>query len=278
MNDARDRASLRSRQGYRQVEIRDRDNTRSLYFGGRYLQSQMDLRSPHRLLLPYTQYMMFSLLLVVRPARVLLLGLGGGSLLRFLNHHFPDCEIEAVDISSQVIRLATDYFHLPTSSRVRIRCQDGRQFLDQAAGKTAYDLILLDAFDEEGLVGHMYREKTFTACAAALADGGLLVANLWSGGPLSAEEIDHGIAPLLPCGLLLPVPGRGNVITIRARKTLAWQKIGRNRTALAQLESHYDLDFGQMIKVARRANLSLGQRLVRAVTDCWWRYAPSTTR
>lgn len=247
----------------RLVEILDGQGTRSLYFGGRYLQSRMALHAPHLLLLPYTHYMMFSLLLARKAERVLLIGLGAGSLVRFLHHHFPKCLIDAVDNSEQIIKLAKGYFQLPTNSNVRVHCLDGRIFFDKAASETAYDMILLDAFDETGMADHIYDEPFVQQCAAALAPGGLLVANLWSGGPKPAREIDAALAPILPGGLLLPVPERGNVISIRSRHEPDWRQICRGKENLRRLQQHYRLDFPQMVKVAVRHNLSMSQRLTR---------------
>lgn len=247
----------------RLVEILDGKGTRSLYFGGRYLQSRMALHAPHLLLLPYTHYMMFSLLLTRKVERVLLIGLGAGSLVRFLHHHFPTCVIDAVDNSETIIKLAKGYFQLPASNAVHVHCLDGNHFFEVAAPKVKYDMILLDAFDEAGMVTSIYAEQFIQSCAASLDFGGLLIANLWSGGTRPAREIDAGLAPILPGGLLLPVPDRGNVIAIRSHHQPDWRWICRSKEQLHQLKSHYHIDFPQMVKVAMRHNLSVGQRLAR---------------
>jgi len=66
----------RSRRGDRLVEIFDRENFRYLYFNTKFLQSKMALDAPHLLLLPYTRYMMLSLMfLIPDPKRILLIGL-----------------------------------------------------------------------------------------------------------------------------------------------------------------------------------------------------------
>jgi len=247
----------------RLVEILDGKGTRSLYFGGRYLQSRMALHAPHLLLLPYTHYMMFSLLLARRIERVLLIGLGAGSLVRFLHHHFPTCIIDAVDNCETIIKLARGYFQLPTNNAIRIHCMDGNRFFEEIATKVEYDMILLDAFDETGMVTHIYAEPFIQSCAASLGSGGLLIANLWSGGPHPAREIDATLAHILPGGLLLPVPERGNMITIRSHHQPDWRRICRGKEQLCQLEEQYHIDFSRMVKVAMRHNLNIGQRLAR---------------
>jgi len=247
----------------RLVEILDGRGTRSLYFGGRYLQSRMALHAPHLLLLPYTHYMMFSLLLALKVQRVLLIGLGAGSLVRFLHHHFPTCVIDAVDNSEHIIKLARGYFQLPASNVIRIHCLDGSHFFDLAHPNAEYDMILLDAFDETGMATQIYAEPFIRSCAAALAPGGLLIANLWSGGSGPAMEIDAELAEILPGGLMLPVPKRGNLVAIRSHHQPDWQRICRSNKQLRQFEDHYRIDFSQMVKVAMRHNLNLGQRLAR---------------
>jgi len=64
----------KSRHGDRLVEIFDRENFRYLYFNTKFLQSKMALDAPHLLVLPYTRYMMLSLMFIPDPKRILLIG------------------------------------------------------------------------------------------------------------------------------------------------------------------------------------------------------------
>lgn len=243
------------------VEIYDLGDSRSLYFGGRFLQSRMSLSSPHRLLLPYTHHMMFALLLVRRLRRVLLIGLGAGSLVRFLHHHFPECMIDAVDHSAAVIKLAKGYFRLPETSRLHIHCRDGQEYLAELSATTKYDLILLDAFDEEGMSAHIYAEPVFRRCSAILSPGGILCGNLWSGVSDRIESITDDFAVHFAGSLRLPVPKRGNVILLASAETVDWQRILRPRRELRLLQQRFGLDFPGMLRVALRNNMSFGRRL-----------------
>lgn len=244
------------------VEIFDRGDTRSLYFGGKFLQSRMSLSAPHLLLLPYTHYMMCSLLLAEKLRQVLLVGLGAGSLVRFLHHHFPECTIDAVDHSDHVIKLARGYFQLPDDSHVRIHCQDGEAFLADTPLRTQYDLILVDAFDEEGMAAHIYAKPFFQHCAGALSPKGILCCNLWSGTPRTVEIISEHLADTFNSRLLLPVPRRGNLICIATAAPLRWELICRQRRELLELQEQFHLDFPKMVKVALQHNMSFGRRLL----------------
>jgi len=263
MPDSQSTPVYRKINGNRLVEILDHGSTRSLYFGGRYLQSRMSLLAPQELLLPYTHYMMFALLLIGAPKRVLLIGLGAGSLVRFLHHHFPDCVIDAVDNSSEIIKLARGYFRLPASSRVRVHFRDGSDFLRDRSAMARYDLILLDAFDEEGMSGQVYSGPSYRRCREALAPDGLLCCNLWSGGPRTVTELVAELKTVFPELLRLPVPERGNVICIGGSRKPDWRRICRGNRELNRLQVRFRLDFPQMVRVTMRHNLSLGQRLLR---------------
>ena len=80
------------------IEVVDDGCTRSLHFGNAVRQSAMDLNRPEYLVLTYTRAMMSCLLFKPTPCKVLLIGLGGGSLAKFLLHHIPNCTIDAVEL------------------------------------------------------------------------------------------------------------------------------------------------------------------------------------
>ena len=69
------------------IEVFDDGKSRSLHFGTPARQSSMALDAPDRLQLPYTQAMMAFLLFQPQPEAVLMVGLGGGSMAKFLLRH-----------------------------------------------------------------------------------------------------------------------------------------------------------------------------------------------
>src|SRR5438270_10265377 len=85
---------------------------RRLQFDLYTVQSAMHRQHPDRLILAYTRKMMACLLFNRTPARILLLGLGGGSLAKFCYRHLPDSSITAVELNPDVIALREE-FHIP---------------------------------------------------------------------------------------------------------------------------------------------------------------------
>src|SRR5262245_14571019 len=80
--------------GEDEVYITERFGVRSLHIGSDTIQSSMRLTRPIDLELSYTRSMMAFLLFRDPPARVLMIGLGGGSLAKFVYHRLPAAGLE----------------------------------------------------------------------------------------------------------------------------------------------------------------------------------------
>ena len=249
----------RSRISGELTEIIDQGDLRSLYFASSNLQSRMALNEPHRLVLSYTTFMMFSLLLRT-PERVALIGLGAGSLIRFLHHHFPACRIDAVEISAEIIKLAKGFFRLPVSDMISLHCQDGRHFLANCPAGS-YDLILLDAFTAQGMAASVYSAACFQLVSAALAKDGFFSCNLWSGVADEQRQIREDLHDHFRHIIYLPVPKRGNCIAFGGARPIDWH--GLSRARVTELTKEYGIDGETLVRVARRHNLGPWQRFLQ---------------
>ncbi|MBT9522799.1 MAG: spermidine synthase, partial [Dechloromonas sp.] len=76
-------------ESYPKPFVIDDGKSRFLYFNVRLMQSEMSLKAPHDLAIRYTQKMMAFLLFLPRPKRIVLIGLGGGSLIKFCYQRMP---------------------------------------------------------------------------------------------------------------------------------------------------------------------------------------------
>ena len=245
------------------IEIVDEGDKRSLVFGGNVLQSSMFLSAPQRLALSYTRYMMASLLLDDEPERILVVGVGAGSLVRFLHHHFPGALIDGIDYSSEVLDLARTHFHLPNSGNISLHCRDGRDFLADRTDEHNYDLILIDAFDTAGMSEQIYSSDFFELCLDHLDISGIVSINLWSGDQARMEEVAGVIGSHFETTLELPVPNRGNVICLAGRWDLLSAMVDADEAELSLLQDRFAINFKEIVKVCRRYTLKISQRLSR---------------
>lgn len=170
------------------IRVRRDGDVRSLTFvrddGREAVQSRVDLSAPGTLISPYAHAMFASYLYQPEPARVLIVGLGGGAMVRFLTHHEPQARIDAVEIDPVVVRLADEYFDVRSGGNVRVHAADGVAFVESAPAGS-YDVIFMDAFlrpsddtDETGVPMALKTQAFLDRMRQALAPGGVVAFNI----------------------------------------------------------------------------------------------------
>jgi len=150
-----------------------------MYFivaGARYIESRWDMNHPRVLDLDYSRTMMAGLLVQPAPTRLMMMGLGGGSISNYLFERFPNLEIDAVDIDPEVVRLARRWFGVPNDPRYRTHVADGRLFVESSLQR--WDMLMLDAFRGVFVPYHLKTLEFYQACREHLAPQGVVVANL----------------------------------------------------------------------------------------------------
>lgn len=149
-----------------------------LQFRGGVTQTRLLRWCPHWLAVGYTRTMLAALLLRPRPAMIGIIGLGGGAQARFCHRHLSGARIEAVESDPGVIALR-DAFGVPADdARFMVELGDGADWLRTRAGR--YDILLVDAYDIDGIPPALATVAFHRDCAAALAPGGVLASNLYA--------------------------------------------------------------------------------------------------
>src|SRR5262247_2006195 len=97
--------------GREAIEIVEENGVRVLQIGGNAIQSAMRLDAPDRIELDYVRAMMAFLLFRPDPREVLMVGLGGGSMARFVHLHMPMTRVTVAEINPGVVTVARKYFH-----------------------------------------------------------------------------------------------------------------------------------------------------------------------
>ncbi|MCX7256254.1 MAG: fused MFS/spermidine synthase [Polaromonas sp.] len=156
--------------------VQDTGGSKSLHFTHGELQSVMLTDEPTRLALDYTRTMMGFLLFNPAPAHIGMIGLGGGSLVKFCHRHLAASRMTVLEINPHVIALRKEFQVPDDDARLTVIAADGALFLQTET--PAFDVLLVDGFDHDGQPAALCSQRFYDDCCAALAPDGLLVVNL----------------------------------------------------------------------------------------------------
>lgn len=234
---------------YNEITVtQDEQGLRTLYFSkGNVRQSVVKVGDPEHLELPYTRAVLVGLALVPRPQRVLVVGLGGGSIPGILHKHYPQARIDVVDIDPDVVRVAKEYFGFREDATLRAWVADGRQFIEQA--RQPYDLIFLDAYGSENIPYHLATREFLQAVRRALAPNGAVVGNVF-GRDLNRlyDSMVRTYQEVFDELYVLDVPNSGNRIFLALPRA---RRIGRDDLARAahtiSKEQRFRFDLGDLV-------------------------------
>ena len=204
------------------VDVSEEAGVRYLHFGSDWIQGAMRIARPYALELDYTREMMLPLLLREEPwpRRVLIIGLGAASVLKFLWRHRPQSKITVIEINPQVEVVARQYFKFPDDpARIRLIVGDGADFV--VSSQQEFDLILVDGFDAAARAGRLDSLPFYLDCKNRLAADGLLCVNLLSRRKDFGKSIARLNEAFDQCALAMPSCDSGNAIAIAALPSTA---------------------------------------------------------
>lgn len=239
------------------IEVVDDGHYRSLHFGTEPKQSSMELADPVALTLSYTRAMTTALLFQEAPKRFLLLGLGGGSLARFLLHYYPDAHIDAVEYRPLVRDIAYSHFFLPDVPRLQVHIEDAGYFLRQADEDRFgdYDAIFIDAFVGTGIARSVCGISVYDACRYRLNPQGTLSMNLWSGDFIRADDIIEDLRDCFTGNVMqLPVLGKENIIALASSGYRLKKQLRQIAARGTQLEQQTGVEYGVFVRQLRKHN------------------------
>ncbi|KQW87207.1 transferase spermidine synthase [Massilia sp. Root418] len=161
--------------------VRTRGRLRTLEFQPGMVQSEMHVADPDRLVLAYARAMMCFVLFQPRPAHIVMVGLGGGSLAKFCYRYLPHSRITVIELRADVIALRAQFAIPPDDERFSVVHADASHYMATLRG--AADVLLVDGFDQDGLPPALASAAFYADCRRALRPGGVLVANVFSYDP-----------------------------------------------------------------------------------------------
>lgn len=173
------------------VMVMEGQDFRCMTFDRRNLfQSCMRKDAPNALALEYTRGLLAGLRLLERPPKnILLIGMGGGSIPKAVMQHWPDVQLDVVELDRAVVQVAKEWFALAPNAHISITVQDARVFVRQRIRQGMhYDFIMLDAFDQDYIPEHLLTVEFLEQIRQLLSPGGVVAANTFAQGRLQAHE------------------------------------------------------------------------------------------
>lgn len=235
------------------IEVSERNGVRYLHIGSTDIQSAMRIDRPYDLELAYSRCVFAPLLFAPVPRRVFIVGLGGGSIPKFIHHHLADTIQTVVEIDPRVVPVARTQFLLPPEDeRLTLWIGDGAEALRREEQRQ--DWIVLDGFDGPEQSDALTSEDFYAECAARLTSTGALVANIWSTAPSYEAQLDR-LRRVFPGRLLLlPAGIKTNVLCLgfaAPPRPLDWAAL---RITARQWQARLGLPFEQFLDDLKRLN------------------------
>lgn len=243
------------------VDISEKDGVRALHLGSVTVQSAMRVAAPYDLELSYSRGMMMFLLFASEAREVLIIGLGGGSIPKFIHYYLSAIRVTAVELNPAVIAAARGSFFLPPDDD-RLCVIEGDGIVHVSENPESVDVLMLDAFDAKGLAPGLTSQDFYDNSFNALRRNGILIVNLWGSDKnfdIYLQRIEQACRGRV---LVLPTGRPGNVLVFGFKSNVAdlrWKTLRERAKALQN--DHPKIPFLELVERLRDYNLFTSNRL-----------------
>src|SRR5262249_38098170 len=217
--------------------------------GWDYTESVINLRELDDLPVRYTRVMTVATAYPPAPKKILMIGLGGGTISTYLGRAMPDVTIDTIELDPGVIDAAQKYFGLRDNSRVRYLAGDGRVMLKRS--REQYDLIFVDAFRGGYVPFHLLTKEFYALLKEHLAPDGAVAFNVHDGTKLYLSTL-RTLSSVFANVHIYP-SGEGETTTIATAVPGPSAEILATRASALQQRYNFRFPLPQLL--ARRANL-----------------------
>lgn len=243
---------------FEMVEVTETDGIRSMHLGSPTIQSSMKVKDPYALVLAYSWGAMSSLLFKPAASKLLLVGLGGGSIAKYVWKFCPQIKQTVVELNPQVIQVARSHFHVPDDDeRLQIIEGDGIAYLQQHPGQC--DWLMMDAFGSNGLPPDFCTQAFFDDCAEALTPNGLFTINLWGSDKKFDIYMQRMEQTFDQRVLMMPTGKPGNIIVFGFKAELPIPDLATLRKRAQEAMQTHNINFPDLIDRLQGANPNNGK-------------------
>jgi spermidine synthase len=195
------------------------------------------------------------------PREALMIGLGGGSLAKFLFRNLRRTRTKVVELDARVVAAAREHFALPPDGeRLTVEVGDGAEALEPEC----CDVLMIDAFEDELHVPRLASREFYDGAFLALKEPGALVVNFMDDDPkfdLTLERLELAFGGAV---VVMPALYDPNIIAFAlkgAPPRVPWRSL---RERAARLESRLKLPFARYVSRLRAMNPCTAAELIIA--------------
>ncbi len=248
---------------YQTLQVRESEGERSLE-GDRVPQAKIRLADGESAM-PYTATVAAAWLLKPDIQRAAMIGLGGGSVGRYLMKRIPGLTIDYVDVDPAVPEIARRFFRFQEGPRMTVTVADGRRFL-QSTAKT-WDFIYCDAYIGQSVPFHLTTVQFLDEVTRHLEPGGVFGLNLAAGlsDPFS-QAMYRTVRARFDLVYLFPVQRAPNVLILASQQPVSMTRqelVRRGR----ELDRRLDLDPPLATLALWRSPVELDMTKIPILTD-----------
>lgn len=229
------------------VELDESGHRHLVFLPYKGSQSVYNPEKPDEIVSNYARYGLLALLAFEQPPqRILFIGMGGGIMPMYIRKHFPETQIDIVEIDKSILPIAEKYFGFKKDSKINIFFEDGRVFVDKS--KEKYDIIFLDVYNAEGIPYQFTTVEFFTKIKEKLSKNGILSINLANFGQNSfiAAELNT-ICKVFPNSFVFTSEGNTNYIPISCNNLkVSFPDLAKNAISIDK-KKQFNINFEGML-------------------------------
>tara|TARA_R110002072_G_scaffold172728_3_gene326983 strand:- start:35 stop:820 length:786 start_codon:yes stop_codon:yes gene_type:complete len=155
------------------MEVRENADLRWMVSEDGVLHGAMSLKEPGRPVVPYLKSLLIAQILKPDATKVLNLGLGTGSIERYLGEVHTQIKLTTVEISQARLEQTKQFFHLPSGSSIVI--DDATKFICREMSEQ--DIIYFDLFDIRSNYNTIFSNDFVIKLWGKLSGNGILAIN-----------------------------------------------------------------------------------------------------
>ena len=229
-------------------------------------QTEMRLDDHEALVSEYTRKMMGFLVFQARPRRVLMIGLGGGSLVKYCHRHLATTQVTAVEIDSDVIALRSHFLVPPDGPRLRVINEEGARYVAQMAERgDRTDVMLVDAYDQFGIAKAVVERAFVEDAKLILGAHGIFVMNLVA----EADDCNRHVETIRQVFggpvIVIAMKCDSNLVVFAGNALLDPRRIPLALRNAERLEGKLGLFFPTLMKHVNESHRQLGLRRMQCV-------------